>query len=358
MDAATLLPRLIQAAGKGPDAVLREVEAPLQRIGFHARRTEAAPHAVLWTRGAPRLLLSGHVDVVPVGEGWRRDPHGGEVADERIWGRGACDMLGAVACFVGAAARTPRAPCAILLTSDEETGMMAAPHALAEGLVEGFEGVVVGEPTGFQVGIAEKGVLWLRLRTEGRNAHGSMPELGDNAAERLVRCLALLADVKVPGAEHALLGRPTRNLGRLFGGEAVNQVPASAAAELDIRYLPGTTQHDVVHALTDALQRGGEKARFEVISHHPPFETSPAHPLVETARRAVAGARGDAPPLVGLPYGTEASKFAPHGIPSIILGPGEAGLAHTNRESILLDALAEGERVYAALLDAYAERAA
>ncbi|HWH08635.1 MAG TPA: M20/M25/M40 family metallo-hydrolase, partial [Candidatus Thermoplasmatota archaeon] len=131
MDPAPLLSDLLRAARHGPEAVLVRVAEALP--GF-ARRDAGPPTAALLVRGAPRVLLSGHVDVVPAGAGWTRDPHGGEVAEGRVWGRGACDMLGSVACFVAAARRAPDAPCGILLTTDEETGMAAASRALEAGL--------------------------------------------------------------------------------------------------------------------------------------------------------------------------------------------------------------------------------
>jgi succinyl-diaminopimelate desuccinylase len=357
MRAEALLPDMIRRAGQSPHAVLEGLDAPLRALGFAPRSTSQGPRAVLWTRGAPRLLFSGHVDVVPVGEGWTRAPHGGELAEGRIWGRGACDMLGGVAAFVGAAALARDAPCAVLLTTDEEIGMRAAEGAIAAGLLDGLESVLVGEPTGFAIGRAEKGVMWLRLSTKGRNAHGSMPELGDNAADRMVRVLRALQDAPNLG-RHPLLGVPTRNLGRLASGEAVNQVPASAMAEIDVRYLPGASPEEIVATVREAAKRAGEEVGIEVLSNHAPFETPEDSLLVRACREALREVRGDAPAPIGLPYGTEASKFAPLGLDCVILGPGEQALAHTNRESILVASLHEAERVYARLLEGSARRAA
>lgn len=221
--------------------------------------------------------------------------------------------------------------------------MKAAEHALAEGLLTHAEAVVVGEPTDFAVGIAEKGVLWLRLTTHGKNAHGSMPELGDNAAMRMVRALAAIDALRWEG-EHPLLGRPTVNVGTLRSGDAVNQVPAIAVAELDARFLPGTRAEDIISRLRAATR---EPIDIAIHSHHAPFEIAP------TSRLAQAAARATGTPMIGLPYGTEASKYAPAGIPSVILGPGEPGLAHTNRESVSLAALQRGVDVYARLLEEY-----
>ncbi|HEX2021798.1 MAG TPA: M20/M25/M40 family metallo-hydrolase, partial [Candidatus Thermoplasmatota archaeon] len=163
MDARDLLPRLVQAARSGPDAVLAAVDAPLRALGFAPRATASSPRAVLWRRGDARVALSGHVDVVPVGEGWTRDPFGGEVAEGRVWGRGACDMLGSVACFVGAAALARDAPAAILLTTDEETTMHAARHALDEAREEGC---------GFHAGRAPGAAL--KVQAEGDERHRAM----------------------------------------------------------------------------------------------------------------------------------------------------------------------------------------
>lgn len=355
VDAATLLPELIRAARDGPHAVLATLAPRLASLGFAARESSAEPRAVLWTRGeGARLALSGHVDVVPAGVGWTRDAFGGEVAEGRVWGRGACDMLGAVACFVAAAARAPDASLAILLTTDEETGMHAAESAIAEGMLDGVEAAVVGEPTDFEVGIAEKGVCWLRVTAHGVNAHGSMPHLGENAAERLVRVLAALdASALAEADAHPLLGRATMNLGTLHAGEAVNQVPAIATAQIDARYLPGMRAADVVALVESAAARAREQALVEVESDHAPFETRDDALVVRAALDALAVV-GVAPRIVGLPYGTEASKLAPAGVSCVILGPGEPGLAHTNKESVSLDALARATSVYARMIEAFA----
>lgn len=352
MDADALLSRLIRAARDGPDAVLAALEPDLRGLGFAPRATTGEPRAVLWTRGSARLLFSGHVDVVPAGEGWTRDAFGGEVAEGRVWGRGSGDMLGGIAAAVAAAARRPALPCAILLTTDEETGMTAAVHAVREGLTAGFEACVVAEPTSLDVGIAEKGVLWLRVVTRGRNAHGSMPHLGENAAAHLARAVVAVERLPPPQGEHPVLGRPTRNLGTLHSGEAVNQVPALGVAEYDLRYLPGQNVDETLAGLRAAFAADGVPADVEILSHHPPFEVARDHPLVRAAVDALRAA-GAEPRILGLPYGTEACKFAPEGLPCTILGPGEPGLAHTNKESIRLDALERGTQAYVQLLERY-----
>lgn len=206
------------------------------------------------------------------------------------------------------------------------------------------------------VGVAEKGVLWLRVDATGVNAHGSMPELGDNAVERIVRVASRIATSGTRSkGEHALLGRATMSVNKVSGGDAVNQVPARASLEIDARFLPGTTQEDVLAPVRAALAPEGGRATLHVLASHAPFETPADGPLARAALDAsrtagVAGARA-----IGLPYGTEASKFAPAGIPTVILGPGEPGLAHTDHESIRLADLEAGAVAYARLLERWGE---
>jgi len=111
-----------------------------------------------------------------------------------------------------------------------------------------------------------------------------------------------------------------------------------------VRYLPGTSESDVLRAVREAVAPEDGKATVRVLSSHLPFETSPDAPLVRAA--LAAGGRG----AVALPYGTEASKYAPAGMPTLILGPGDPSLAHTDHESIALAELEAGVKAYADLI--------
>lgn len=348
---ASTLAALVRAAGErtpeggvgSGDAPLAFCEERLAKAGASIARV--GPPAAFVARRAgdarPPLLLSGHVDVVPSGDGWALPPFGATLSEGRLWGRGASDMLASVACFVRLFEERPDLPLAIALTSDEETGMKGADLLVAAGVLGGARGVIVGEPTDFEVGVAEKGVLWARLVARGRAAHASMPEVGENAAEKLIAAWSRVARMPLPGSEHPLLGRATRSLDVLRAGLAVNAVPDRAEGEVDFRYLPGTSPESLVRAL-EAL--AAPDATVEVLSSHPPFESDPSGPLALAARRAVAEVRGVDRPGVGLPYGTEACKLAALA-PCIVLGPGERALAHTNRESVALRDLADGYAV-------------
>ena len=181
----------------------------------------------------------------------------------------------------------------------------------------------------------------------GAPARGSTPERGENAAERLLAAWARVAALPLDG-EDGLLGRPTRSLGVLRAGTSVNVVPERAEAEVDLRFLPGTTAEELLERVRKAA---APDAEAEALSMHAPFAARPGSRLAAAAERAVREVRGGAARVVGLPYGTEASKYAPVA-DCVILGPGERAVIHTDRESIRVDALTAGYRVYERLADA------
>lgn len=343
LDAASLTSALVRSAKDGPAATLALARGRLEAAGFACGERG---DALVARRGAPRLALSGHVDVVPVADGWTRDPFSGEVAEGRVHGRGACDMLGAVACFLVAAAST-RAPLAVVLTTDEETTMHAAERIVAEKRLDGIDAVVVGEPTDLEVGSAEKGVLWATITVHGRAAHASMPEKGDNAILGALKVAERLTKLRQSGG-HPLLGTPTLAVTGVRGGVAQNVVPDRCEVDLDLRFLPPRRVEEVVSMIKLQLVDAGVRADVEVKSAHPPFEARPDSRLVAALLALRPGA------AVGLPYGTEASRFQALGVDLAVFGPGERALAHTNRESVRLDALEAATCAYVSLAETYA----
>ncbi|MHB8605292.1 MAG: M20/M25/M40 family metallo-hydrolase [Thermoplasmatota archaeon] len=330
---------LIGSARAGPEATRDAAVEIGSRSGLRARRVGRAVVLARAEHVRACVVFSGHVDVVPPGEGWNAfDAH---VASGRVVGRGACDMLGPVACFLELAARRPDLPIAIALTTDEETMMSDAESLLASRALDGALGVVVGEPTDFEVGVAEKGVMWARLVALGRAAHASMPEKGENAITKLLAACAALERVPAQ-SPHARLGRATMSLDMLRAGTQVNVVPERAEAEIDFRFLPPRSAKEQLALVTETARAFG--VAVAPISMHEPFEAHAASRILAAAKRT--GAAGE----VGLPYGTEASKFSP-AFDCIILGPGERALAHTRGESIAVADLERGVDLYERLAD-------
>jgi succinyl-diaminopimelate desuccinylase len=179
---------------------------------------------------APLLVMSGHVDVVPVGDpgSWQRDPFSAQVDGDRMYGRGGSDMKAGLAAIAAALLSAPAGSAvAAVFTVEEETGSLGA--ADAGSLLEGrpVDALLIAEPTDGRLLRGHKGVTWVRAHTDGIAAHGSTPHLGTNAVTRLARVLVEAESVDGPWE--------TMNVGMLSGGSAVNIVPATAAADIDMR---------------------------------------------------------------------------------------------------------------------------
>src|SRR5919197_1915068 len=223
---------------------------------------EFAPRrASVWARidgGGPPLCFAGHTDTVPLGNAaWSRDPFAGEVDGKRLYGRGASDMKSGVAAMVAAAleiARLPRkAGLRLAIVTGEETGCDGSAH-LARTVELGRAGaLVVGEPTGNRPVIGHKGALWLRGRTRGVTAHGSMPQEGVSALYTAARAALKLEAFRFEMPADPLLGSPTLNVGTLSSGLNINSVPDEAVMGIDIRTIPAQRHADVRAQLEQIL---------------------------------------------------------------------------------------------------------
>ncbi|MEA2383537.1 MAG: succinyl-diaminopimelate desuccinylase [Solirubrobacteraceae bacterium] len=333
--AADLLAARLEAAGL--DVTAHELGGP-ERTSLVAR----------WRGGgdAPALCLTGHLDTVPLGgSDWARDPLGGEIDGDRLYGRGASDMKGGVAAIVVAAERVAalgrgRAGLELVLCAGEETGCDGAlALARADGALGRAGALLVAEPTTNHPCVAHKGVVWLDALAEGRTAHGSMPHLGDNAIHKLARAIVALEDFAFDAEPHPLLGAPTLNVGTVSGGINVNSVPDRARAGLDVRIVPGLDADTVAAQLRAAA---GDDVRIETRLALAPVDTDPDDAWV----REVFGVMG---PLAGdrsieprgLAYFTDACALVPaYGTPpAIVCGPGDADQAHRTDESCSVAAL-------------------
>jgi succinyl-diaminopimelate desuccinylase len=293
-----------------------------------------------------RLVLSGHLDVVPAGPGWTRDPFGAALDGGEVWGRGAADMKGAVAAMLTAAQEVGEGDWALALTTDEETGMAGAKALAASGALDGADLVVIGEPTDLQLGVAHRGVLWLELACQGKAAHGGSPEKGDNAILKLLRLLQALDGFALP-ERHRLVGGSTLNLGTIEGGTAANVVPAHAKAQVDLRVPPPGATLGAKRALEAALGKAGVPYQSKVVSQLEPFQ-GPAGPMVDRVRSVLREARPGATE-VGLPYTTEASVFQAHA-PCLVAGPGALDRMHVPDERVAAADVRAALRFYRGVL--------
>lgn len=307
--------------------------------------------------GGPGLMLSGHLDVVPAEPGgWVSPPFDPTIDGDRLVGRGSTDMKGAVAAMTEAFARlagrdgTPRGDLVLALTAGEEVDSLGAKQLVRDGVADGLAWVVIGEPTGMDVGVGHKGALWVTAETSGVAAHGSQPETGMNALVKLLRWLTPVEDFDelVSAPAHPLLGAPTCSLNLLEAGQAPNIVPDRARAVVDFRTLPGQAHGGLLIDL--GMRAPG--VELSVLRDAPGIVTPAGSVLAEAAREASDAATGGRAEPRGLPYVTDGSVFSQAlGAEVVLLGPGDERLAHQADEWVSLNALEAAVSAYHDIAD-------
>ena len=206
-------------------------------------------------------MFQGHLDTVPIGEGWSANPLG-EIKDDKIYGRGTEDMKAGVAAMLSAVGALKRKPI-IMLTTDEETGAF-------EGVRRGMAYLkkkkispkicLNGEQTNFRMCLARKGVLFLDIIVKGKAAHGSTPEKGDNAIIKSMKILeaALSAKKILKKYQNKILGFTTMNIGQINGGVAPNVVPDNVSICVDIRPVQVNSK-TIIEILGKEIEKKGIK---------------------------------------------------------------------------------------------------
>jgi acetylornithine deacetylase/succinyl-diaminopimelate desuccinylase family protein len=362
---------LIRAVGQNPPGEEGPTAGVLGRVcqqrGLEVSVTEVEPgrpnvSAILPGGADPGLLLLGHTDVVPVGDGWSVEPFGAQVRGGRLYGRGSTDMKGALAACVVAMSAIARAgvrlsgPVELAAVVDEEETGKGIRDYLAAGDVRPFAGCVVAEPTDLQTIIAARGDSYVEITVTGLSAHSGNPTDGRNA---IYGAAAVIAEIERIHTElaanaHPLVGPATWSVGQVQGGTGTSTVPAECVVIADRRLLPAEEVTTVLADITnrvDALgltQRGlGVAVRMTM--DMPGFQTPTEHPLVTVATQAVRDAGGPHLPLGGWTAACDGGFIARDaGVPVIVLGPGSvATQAHRVDESVALAELLVAARSYA-----------
>jgi succinyl-diaminopimelate desuccinylase len=287
---------------------------------------------------AEPLCMTGHMDTVPLGAApWQRDPLAAECDGDKMYGRGTSDMKSGVAAMARAAldlARLPNRKTGLVLvfTVGEETGCDGARYlAGLGGVLPNAGALLVGEPTGNVPLIGHKGALWLKAAFKGVTAHGSMPELGDNAVLKAARGVARLAEHQFDADRHHHLGGPSVNIGSLHGGANVNSVPDHAEVQIDIRTVPGQSNEAIGREVARVLGEGVEVSRMVDVGA---VASNPQNEWVSNVFDLYERTTGNRIDPRGAPFFTDASVLVPAmgGIPALILGPGETAMAHKTDE--------------------------
>ncbi len=280
------------------------------------------------------VLLHGHMDVVP-GRGRQFTPH---AEGDRLYGRGAYDMKGGLAALMLAIADLQqvegvRARLGIVPDEESEEEVERGCDLLIDA---GFLGdfAITGEPTDMLIGVAAKGVLAMRIKVAGRAAHGATPWLGENAILKAIEVFREIKSLPFATESSELYDRPSINLGRILGGDALNKVPDTCVIDVDVRYLPEQEPGEIleqVSAIEDA----------EVIStfRRPPAVVDPESGFVRALCDAASPHYPDQVTSVGRDGASDAVSFLRAGIPAVEFGPIGAG-HHGPEEWVSISSLA------------------
>ena len=356
-----LLKQLIQSA---PTLENGELEAGNKLVDFFNRhgievtldRWDGSRANVVASIGsndadAPTLLLGAHLDVVPAAkEHWKTDPFCPVEKDGCVIGRGSVDMLGglcaAAMAMVDLSSSELNGRVIFAATAGEETDSCGVKRFIEQYPVKNPIGTIIAEPTGMKILRAHRGILWLKVETFGKTAHGSTPQAGINAILKMNALVNQLQSWKIPYTPHPLLGGCSMSINRITGGSATNIVPDTCSVEIDIRTLPGQDHSEIINDLQTLCDDIGKtdpdfKTKISIIRAVDALETPAESPFVKAVCQATGIAKTQA---VG--FTTDGPYFEKLDAPVLIFGPGDGSLCHKPDEYIEISAIEQARQAY------------
>jgi succinyl-diaminopimelate desuccinylase len=274
------------------------------------------------TSGTHTIVLHGHLDVVP-GRPEQFAPH---IEGDRLYGRGAYDMKGGLAammCALHDLAQQDLVRVHFVCVADEESEDLeqrGSDYLVEQGYIGDF--AITGEPTNMHIGIQAKGVLAMRIEVTGKAAHGSTPWAGDNAVLKAFDIFRQIETLPFARESSDMFDRPSVNLSRILGGDALNKVPDVCVIDVDVRYLPGQEPEKIKAAVNELPDASVVK-----VFHRQPAIVEREDPFVQALGKAIS--RIAPPPgeqlSVGRDGASDAISFLEAGVPAVECGPVGAG---------------------------------
>jgi acetylornithine deacetylase len=340
--------------GAGEGEIARFVASWLEESGLEVESEEIALgrwNVVGIARGAGggrSLLLNAHMDTV--GTAGMEDPLDPRSEDGRLYGRGTYDMKASLAAIMQAGQRAVeaglRGDVIVTAVADEEVGSIGSEAVAAR--YAAADAAIVAEPTEERLAIAHRGFAWIELETRGVAAHGSRPDLGEDAIARmgdvLVRLSSLDEELRAR-PPHRLLGTGSAHASLIEGGTELSTYPDRCVLHAERRTLPGETEAEVSAEARALL--GDLEGTARVTFFREPFEVDEGEEIVGLVGRHAGG-----PEIIGVPYWADSALFAAAGIPTVVFGPRGEG-AHAAVEWVETASAERCAEIYAAVAAEY-----
>jgi succinyl-diaminopimelate desuccinylase len=335
-----LAERLISYDTSRPDPIHEAagfIKGWLEARGIEARQDWVRELPVTFAEvgggDGPCVVLHGHVDVVP----GHPEQFQARIEGDRLFGRGAYDMKGALAAMLvvfSSMREQDSVRVRLGIVADEESEEdqnRGCDYLVDSGFIGDF--AITGEPTNLHIGVEAKGVLAARLQVSGRAAHGATPWEGDNAVLKALDVFRSIESLPFARQSSELFDRPSINLGRIWGGDALNKVPDRCVIDVDIRYLPGQDPVTIL-AQIDELSDSEVLSTFT----RPPATVDRDSPFVRALHDAAEPHHVEAPMSVGRDGASDAVSFQRVGVPAVEFGPLGSG-HHGPEEWVSLSSL-------------------
>ncbi len=304
------------------------------------------------------LLLTPHLDTVPAGLSWKTPALKPTIIGSRIYGLGATDCKGNLACGLEAIQAIVEEGWGLdydlifAATADEESGSDLGLIPLLKRRLLKADAAVVLDADDFEIVVTQKGLMHLTVRIEGRKAHGAYPWLGVNAIELSAKIIADLKNQPAGPDKNKYLRPATVNVGTIKGGDKVNVVSDWCEFELDFRFLPGSNEKEILRVLKKTIAKYAKRYKITIQGIQNPYYISPRHPLVSSLAAAMKSS-GINPRISGSEGATVITFFKERGIAAIATGFGTEGCAHIADEYADLNKLYTGAKVLVEFLKRY-----
>lgn len=336
---------------------LRDLGLKTRIYEFKNRRSNAVAH-LSGRNKKHSLLISPHLDTVPAGHNWKVNPFSGKIHRDRIYGLGATDCKGNLACALEAINSIVEDKIDLdydlifAATADEETGSGLGLIPLLDKKILKPDAALILDSDDFEIIVTQKGLMHLKVKIQGKRAHGAYPERGINAIDIAIDTIKEIKAHKFPYPENRYLRPPTLNIGTIKGGDKVNVVADWCEFELDFRFLPGMSAKGLLKVLRGIINRHAKKFKIEIEGIQEPYCISKRHPLVVYLKKAMRKVR--VKPVVKGSEGATGITFLQHkNIPAVATGFGSGGQAHATDEYVKIDNLYKGTHVLEEFLKNY-----